>query len=402
MKKMRKIDILRDIDARNIGVVGQEDTPRLSAREMQLKVEEVSRDVIIPVINGNAEIFDEFAENTAADLETKATQADVDVIRGDLSSHVSDEENPHHVTAAQVGAEPARPEMTQVQAEAGTDTAIRGVTAQRIRQAINAVVNMVRISLDNHIAATQFELSSQQLGLNAQQLALSSHVSDQENPHQVTAEQVGAVSRSALDDLAHSTTARLFNLESLGSLAGTYATLQELPNEIGGFPMETQPSVNDFAIVFESNAIYRITSIGDGRLNWELAGTFQGGIDEEVRDNTVRIANQDGGFAAGRNAQAHLSGVAIGSNASASNDCIAIGNARAATDSTGIAIGYHAVVQRMEPGEGGIQLGTGENEDSRTLQVYDFTLMNADGTIPSARIPQLGDISTALTAILGV
>lgn len=36
-----------------------------------------------------------------------------------------------------------------------------------------------------------------------------------------------------------------------------------------------------------------------------------------------------------------------------------------------------------------IQLGTGTNSTPKTLQVYDYRLMNADGTVPDKRIPQL-------------
>ena len=60
--QMRKIDILKDLHG--VGVIGQEDTPQLSAYEMQLKVEEVARKVIIPTMNENAEVFERFAEDT--------------------------------------------------------------------------------------------------------------------------------------------------------------------------------------------------------------------------------------------------------------------------------------------------------------------------------------------------
>ena len=46
-----------------------------------------------------------------------------------------------NITPAGIGAEPARTPVTQAQAEAGTETAVRSWTAQRVRQAINAVVN---------------------------------------------------------------------------------------------------------------------------------------------------------------------------------------------------------------------------------------------------------------------
>ena len=52
-----------------------------------------------------------------------------------LMSHTNDENNPHSVTAAQVGLE----DVSQAEAETGTATTRRAWTAQRVRQAINAV-----------------------------------------------------------------------------------------------------------------------------------------------------------------------------------------------------------------------------------------------------------------------
>lgn len=41
-----------------------------------------------------------------------------------------------------------------------------------------------------------------------------------------------------------------------------------------------------------------------------------------------------------------------------------------------------------------VQLGTGINQTAKTLQVYDYTMMNADGTIPEDRIPVLSELQT--------
>ena len=46
---------ITDTDLQGYGVVGMEDTPNLSARAMQEKVEEVVRKVVIPVINRNVD-----------------------------------------------------------------------------------------------------------------------------------------------------------------------------------------------------------------------------------------------------------------------------------------------------------------------------------------------------------
>ncbi|MBR4036563.1 MAG: hypothetical protein IKJ05_07530, partial [Oscillospiraceae bacterium] len=46
---------ITDADLQGVGVIGMEDTPNLSALEMQKKVEEVVREVVIPAINANVD-----------------------------------------------------------------------------------------------------------------------------------------------------------------------------------------------------------------------------------------------------------------------------------------------------------------------------------------------------------
>lgn len=55
---------IEDADLTNKGVVGQENTPNLSAREMQEKVEEIPRKVIIPIFNA---LIDALNEGGGAD-----------------------------------------------------------------------------------------------------------------------------------------------------------------------------------------------------------------------------------------------------------------------------------------------------------------------------------------------
>lgn len=57
-----------------------------------------------------------------------------------------------------------------------------------------------------------------------------------------------------------------------------------------------------------------------------------------------------------------------------------------------------------------IQLGKGTNYNPKTLQVYDYTLMNEDGSIPEERLTKakaytdekIGDIETALDTIIAM
>lgn len=78
----------------------------------------------------------------------------------------------------------------------------------------------------------------------------------------------------------------------------------------------------------------------------------------------------------------------------------------------GFSGGYKAQVDRMENEEpiDAIQLGIGKNSNPKTLQIYEHTLMNADGTIPEERLTKakaytdekLGDIETALDTIIAM
>ena len=139
-------------------------------------------------------------------------------------------------------------------------------------------------------------------------------------------------------------------------------------------------------------------------------------------NNKADKQNSDGGFAAGNSASA-TSGAAVGNGASATTGGAvgngasaiiggavgntasatfggAVGNSASATSggavgsgaktSTGFAGGYNAKTQDSS-GDGidAIQLGTGTNSTEKTLQVYDYQLMTANGQIPEARMSSL-------------
>ena len=67
--ELRKI---LDSDLTGKGVVGQSDTPGLSALDMQKKVEEIAREVIIPIFNQNVQTLEENAGATDGTLSQKA------------------------------------------------------------------------------------------------------------------------------------------------------------------------------------------------------------------------------------------------------------------------------------------------------------------------------------------
>lgn len=118
--------------------------------------------------------------------------------------------------------------------------------------------------------------------------------------------------------------------------------------------------------------------------------------------NTV---NDGVGVVIGQRASAgQLGRIAIGYDAKASGAySIAIGDSVTATAKSSLAIGGKSTA------ECAIQLGNGDNSDANTFKVSNangnFEMMDENGNVPLERLTyvtdQIGDISTALTAILG-
>ena len=94
-----------------------------------------------------------FEAHESIDIAQKSIQ--------DLTVHANDKNNPHGVTAAQAGAEPARTLATQAEAEAGAGTTIRSWTPQRIAQAVRgAILTGLSTTANTVIAATDTVLSA--------------------------------------------------------------------------------------------------------------------------------------------------------------------------------------------------------------------------------------------------
>jgi hypothetical protein len=146
---------------------------------------------------------------------------------------------------------------------------------------------------------------------------------------------------------------------------------------------------------------------------------------EAIRNNTLNIASEGGGFKAGAGAVSANTAVVIGANARAIDSGVAIGSKTVeygagvtigdeAQGMDGVAIGHGAssntifgpsiAIGNFAISEAGnsIQLGWGTNTEANSLQVYNYQLLDANGHIPVERIPQIGQMPTALAAILGV
>ena len=144
-----------------------------------------------------------------------------------------------------------------------------------------------------------------------------------------------------------------------------------------------------------------------GAVGYNASATFGGGA-------AGNGASATSGGAIGSGAST-ASGGAVGSSASATYGG-AIGNSASTT--TGGAVGYNAKTSigfaggynaKTQTSSGAaidaIQLGTGTNSEEKTLQVYSYQLMDADGQIPEARMSSLSSAKhthtnkTALDAI---
>ena len=121
---------------------------------------------------------------------------------------------------------------------------------------------------------------------------------------------------------------------------------------------------------------YAVSEFG-GAVGWSTQTEGGGAVGAD--------AHSEDGFAGGNGAKTNNGG-AVGSGAKALYGG-AIGHS--ALTAHGFAGGYGARTAADGTDEhpiDAVQLGTGTNSTEKTLQVYNYTLMNADGTIPSERL----------------
>jgi len=110
-------------------------------------------------------------------IEYNATTANN--INGALFAHVGDSSNPHGVTAAQVG-------LDQVDNTADADKEVSTATQSAIDD-----VSLVASDNTTLIGTQGLEINENTAAIGTNTTNLDSHVGDTNNPHQVTAEQVG-------------------------------------------------------------------------------------------------------------------------------------------------------------------------------------------------------------------
>ncbi|MCL2837920.1 MAG: hypothetical protein FWE04_02485 [Oscillospiraceae bacterium] len=317
--KMKRIT---NADLHGRGVWNQPDTPGLDRLEMQRKVEEIAREVIIPVINDNSDTFEQFAENTDNRLDEKADKTD-------LQSQL-DEKADRSELAAERTARIAGDNELQTNLNAHSADNVRHINVQE------------RANWNNMTPITMF----------------NTHNND--NVRHIT-----GAERNSWNNMTPVST---FNAHDNNNVR--HITAQERTNWNSMTPM--------WVFGNHTNDFEKHLSLTD-RETWNANIKML----DEVLDNVRTIAaGGTGGFAGGWNAGAGNGG-AVGRTAMAEHGFAGGASARSMSNNN-------------------IQLGSGENIDELTFQVYQFCMMNSDGTIPPERIPQIGDISASLTAILGV
>ena len=167
----------------------------------------------------------------------------------------------------------------------------------------------------------------------------------------------------------------------------------------GGFAGGYRASATDGggAIGDNVNAIAGGGAVGSGAHTNN--GGFAGGANASAGAGGAvgyGASENNGGFAGGANASA-TSGGAVGANADATTGG-AIGISAFTTSGgavgcftkteKGFAGGYNAQTINGDDPIDAIQLGTGTNSIEKTLQVYNYQLMDASGNVPSARLTQ--------------
>jgi len=198
---------------------------------------------------------------------------------------------------------------------------------------------------------------------------LQGHIADRGNPHGITKEQVGL---SNVSNIKAASSAEFNAHKSASVLAHPDGSVTGAKLANGAV---TAAKLGDGAVTPEK--IYGAVPVakgGTGAATPEAArealGAMSVNAGNEILNNTQKIKSADGGFSGGGSSFAGKGG-AVGKEAIAGE---------------GFAGGYRAETI----GNGGtvdaIQLGTGTNWEEKTLKVYDFKLMDAEGNIPHERL----------------
>lgn len=118
-------------DLQGKGVIGQPPVPGLSVNEMQESVEQVVREVAIPAVN---RLIDELEATSAGgnvgmEIPAGMPPETPENVQGVVQSHIENTENPHGVTAEQVGA------YTKAETDQAIDEKVQAIGAADMSKA---------------------------------------------------------------------------------------------------------------------------------------------------------------------------------------------------------------------------------------------------------------------------
>ena len=157
-------------------------------------------------------------------------------LQSGLTAHTENRNNPHGVTAAQIGADAsgsAATVQTNLTAHTGNRNNPHGVTATQVGADASGSAAAVQVNLTAHTGSRNnpHGVTAAQAGADASgsaaavQTNLTAHTGNQSNPHGVTAAQVGAITPASLEQ----------NLPQYGTCAtaaGTSTKAATVPNFI--------------------------------------------------------------------------------------------------------------------------------------------------------------------------
>ena len=216
-------------------------------------------------------------------------------------------------------------------------------------------------------AALQAETEARTAAVNAVQTVLTAEITRAKN-----AEQANATAAANAQNTANSK----YTKPSSGIPATDLAqAAQESLEKADGIPSPT--AADNGKVLGVQSGAYALVEQSNAQI-------------EDITNNTTKIANSTGGFAAGDSATATYGG-AIGNGASAgmggavgrmANTSTGGAVGQGANSTTGFAGGYNA----MAIGTGAVQLGTGTNSSQNTLQFRGYQVVDANGNIPSDRL----------------
>ena len=213
-------------------------------------------------------------------------------------------------------------------------------------------------------------------GIDAINTEVASHIADYMNPHATTKAQVGLDDVDNTSDLnkpiSTATQAALELKVDSRAAQGGGVIGQNANAENGGAVGEYASATSGGAVGSNAKetdgggAVGQDTStVNGGAVGYHAVSTYGGAIGYSTTET-------EGGAAAGNGAFV-TSGGAVGFGANAGSGFAGGKNAKT-VDGNGVPIDA-------------VQLGSGTNDNPKTMKVYDFILMNSDGKIPIERMP---------------